>query len=71
MFGNRVLRRIFGPTRYEVTGQWRRLHSEELRVMYCSPGIIRMTKLRGRWAGHVERMGGEKRYIGVLVRWPE
>jgi hypothetical protein len=61
VFENRVLRRIFGPKRDEVTGEWRKLHNEELRDLYCPPTIIRMMKLRRmRWAEHVARMG-EKR----------
>jgi hypothetical protein len=58
-----VLRRIFGPKRDEVTGEWRKLHNEELRALYSSPSIIRiMTSRRMRWAGHVARMG-EKRKL--------
>jgi hypothetical protein len=54
---NRVLRRIFGSERDEVTGGWRKLHNEELHNLYSSPSIIRMTKSRRiRWAGHVARM---------------
>jgi hypothetical protein len=58
VFENRVLRRIFGPRRDEVTGDWRKLHNEELHNLYSSPNIIRMMKSRRmRWAGHVARMG--------------
>jgi hypothetical protein len=65
MFENRVLRRIFGPKRDEITGEWRKLHSEELHNLYSSPNIIRQIKTRRmRWAGHVARMGGKKRVQG-------
>jgi hypothetical protein len=65
VFENRVLRRIFGSKRVEVTGEWRRLHSGELHNFYISPYIIKQIKSRRmRWAGHVARMGGEKRVQG-------
>ena len=55
-----MLRRIFGPKRDEVTGEWRRLHNEELSDLYPSPNIVRVIIWRRmRWAGHVARMGGE------------
>jgi hypothetical protein len=64
VFENRVLRRIFGPKRDEVTGGWRKLHNEELHNLYSSPSIIRMIKSRRMsWAGHVARMGGEGEWI--------
>jgi hypothetical protein len=58
VFENRVLRRIFGPKRVEITGGWRKLRNEELRDLYSSPSIIRMMKPRKmRWVGHVARIG--------------
>jgi hypothetical protein len=61
LFENRVLRRIFGPKRNEVTGGWRKLHNEELHNLYSSPSIIRMIKSRRmRWAGIVARMVEKK-----------
>jgi len=69
---NRVLRRIFGARRNEVTGEWRKLHNEELNDLYSSPTIVRVIKSRRmRWAGYVERMGDRRGVFRVLVRKPE
>jgi hypothetical protein len=68
VFENRVLRRIFGPKRDEVTGEWRKFHNEELHNLYSSPDIVRKVKSRRmRWAGHVARMGEELTAYKVLV----
>jgi hypothetical protein len=67
VFENRVLRRIFGPIRDEVTGEWRNLHNKELNVLYVSGDKSR----RMRWAGHVARVGERKGVFRVLVGRPE
>jgi hypothetical protein len=63
VFENRVLRRIFGPKRDEMTGDWRKLHNEELHNLHSSPSVIGMIKSRMRWARHVARMGRR----GILI----
>jgi hypothetical protein len=68
MYYVRKLRRIFGPRRDEVTGDWRTLHNEELHNLYSSPNIIRMIKSRRMtWAGHVARMGETRNVYRILV----
>jgi hypothetical protein len=72
VFENRMLRRIFGPKRDEVTGEWRKLHNEELHDLYSSPSIIRIMKSRRiRWAGHVARKGKKRKAYRLLVGKPE
>jgi hypothetical protein len=72
VFENRVLRRIFGPKRDEVTRDWRKLHNEELHNLYSSPNIIRMIKSwRVRWVGHVEQMVEKRNAYRRLVGKPE
>jgi hypothetical protein len=72
VFENRVLRRIFGPKRDEVTGGWGKLHNEELHNLYSSPSIIRMIKSRRmRWENHVARMGRKRNACRILMRNPE
>jgi hypothetical protein len=68
----RVSRRVFGPKRDGVTGEWRKLHNEELIDLYSLPNIVRVVKSRRmRWAGHVSRMGEERGVYRVLVGKPE
>jgi hypothetical protein len=68
VFENKVLKRIFGPKRDEVTGGWRKLHNEELRDLYSSPSIIRIIKSRRmRWAVHVARMAEKRNAYRLLV----
>jgi hypothetical protein len=72
VFENKVLRRIFGLKRDEVTGEWRRLHNKELYALYSSPNIIRVIKSRRmRWARHVARMGERRGAYRALVGKPE
>jgi len=67
-FENRVLRRIFGPRREEITTEWRKLHSDELNDLYSLPKIVPVIKLRRmRWAGHVTRMEERRGSCSVLV----
>jgi hypothetical protein len=72
VFENRVLMRIFGMKRDEVTGGWRKLHNEELHNLYSLPSVITMIKSgRMRWAGHVARMGAKQNPCRILVGKPE
>jgi hypothetical protein len=72
VFVNRVLRRIFGPKWDEVTGEWRKLHNEELSDLFFSSNIIRVIKSRRmRWAEHVARMGERRAVYRILVDKPE
>jgi hypothetical protein len=72
VFENRVLRRICGPKRYEVTGQWRKLDNGEFHNLYSTPNIIRQIKLRRMgWAGHVARTAEGRSVYRVFVGKPE
>jgi hypothetical protein len=72
VFENRVLRRVFGPKRDEMTGEWRKLHNEELNDLYSFSYIVRVVKSRRmKWAGHVARMGEDRGVHRVLVVKPE
>jgi hypothetical protein len=72
VFENRVLRRLFGPKKDEVTGEWRKLHNEELKDLYSLRNIVRVAKSRRmRWAGHVARIGEDRGVHRVLVGKPE
>jgi hypothetical protein len=68
---SRVLKRIFRPKRDEVIGGWKKLHNEELQDLYGSSSIIRMSKSRMRWAGHVARMRAKRNAYRSLVGKPE
>ena len=71
VFENRVLRRVFGPKRDEVAGEWRKLHNEEMDDLYSLPNIVRVVKSRRmRWAGHVAHMGEDRGVHRVLVGKP-
>jgi hypothetical protein len=67
VFESRVLRRLFGPKREEATGEWRRLHNEELNDLYSSPNIRVIKSRRMRWAGHVTRMGEKRGAYRIFV----
>ena len=72
VFENRVLRRIFGPKKVKVTGEWRKLHNEELNDLYCATNIVRVIKSRRlRRLGHVACMGDGRGVYRVLVGKPE
>jgi len=72
VFENMVLRKIFGPRRDDVTGEWSRLHNKEPNDLYPLPNILRVKKSRRiRWAGHVARMAEERGVYRVLVGKPE
>ena len=71
MFENRVLRRIFGPKRDEVTGEWRKLRNEELNNLYSLSNIVRVIQSRMKWVGHLARMEESRGVYRVVVGKPE
>jgi hypothetical protein len=72
VFENRVLRTVFGPKRVDATGEWRKLHNEELNDVYCLTNIVRVVKCRRMgWVGHVARMGEVRGVYSLLVGKPE
>jgi hypothetical protein len=72
VFENRVLRRVFGSRRYEMTGHWRKLHIEGLQNWNSSPSVIRTMKSRGmRWTGYMPRIGEKNNLYSLLLRKPE
>ena len=72
VFENRIVRRVFGPKRDKMTGEWRKLHNEELNDLYCSPNIVWTIKSRRmRWVGHVTHMWERRAICRVLVGKPE
>ena len=72
VFENRRLRRIFEPKRDEVTGEWKKLHNDELNDLYCSPNIVRVIKSRRmRWVGHVACKGERRGVYRIFVEKPE
>jgi hypothetical protein len=72
VFENRMLRGIFGAKRNKITGEWGKLHNEEVNDLYCSPNIVRVINCRRkRWVGHLVRMGKRRGVYSVLVGKPE
>jgi len=72
VFENRVFRRVFGPNRDDVTGEWKKLHNEELSDLYSLPSIVRVVKSRRmRWAGHMSLMGEGRVLHRILAGKPE
>ena len=66
-----MLRKIFGAKRYKITGEWRKLRNEELNNLYCSPNVVRVIKLRMRWAVRVARIGDWRGVCRIIVGKPE